>query len=53
MTRTLLEKLIELCLLLDSDKYNISRAHLGKRITQFIKCIGTVLVYMRCNFINS
>ena len=39
MNRTLLEKLIELCLLLDSDKYNISRAHLGKRITQFINVL--------------
>ena len=39
MTRTLLEKLIELYLLLDSDKYNVSRAHLGKRITQFINVL--------------
>ena len=39
MTRALLEKLIELYLLLDSDKCNISRAHLGKRITQFINVL--------------
>ena len=39
MTRMLLEKRFELCLLLDSDKYNISRAHLGMRITQFINVL--------------